>query len=322
MALTNMVVFIDNVRELVFEKLGQQIEKFNAASNNTLQLSSDGFSGDFFERSFYNSLASSRRRVDRYATNSAVNATALSQSKAVEVKVAGGFGPIIFEPSQMTWINSNPAEALNVISNSMVEAILADQLNSAIAALVAAISNQASAKNDVSATAGISQIALNATDALFGDSSMMLSARIMRGATYHKLIGQNLTNAETLFNSGTVTVVNILGKPIVVTDAPALRVAGTPNKEIVLTLVSGAMVIGNTSDLITNVETSNGKDRIETTFQGDYSFTMKMLGYSWDVANGGKSPTDAEIATGSNWDLYVTDVKHSAGVVTIGDEAK
>lgn len=322
MALANMVVFIDNVRELVFEKLGQQIEKFNAASNNTLQLSSDGFSGDFFERSFYNSLASSRRRVDRYAANSTVNATALSQSKAVEVKVAGGFGPIIFEPSQMTWINSNPAEALNVISNSMVEAILADQLNSAIAALVAAISNQASAKNDVSATAGISQIALNATDALFGDSSMMLSARIMRGATYHKLIGQNLTNAETLFNSGTVTVVNILGKPIVVTDAPALRVAGTPNKEIVLTLVSGAMVIGNTSDLITNVETSNGKDRIETTFQGDYSFTMKMLGYSWDVANGGKSPTDAEIATGSNWDLYVTDVKHSAGVATIGDEAK
>ena len=317
-----MVVFIDNVRELVFEKLGQQIEKFNAASNNTLQLSSDGFSGDFFERSFYNSLASSRRRVDRYAANSTVNATALSQSKAVEVKVAGGFGPIIFEPSQMTWINSNPAEALNVISNSMVEAILADQLNSAIAALVAAISNQASAKKDVSATAGISQIALNATDALFGDSSMMLSARIMRGATYHKLIGQNLTNAETLFNSGTVTVVNILGKPIVVTDAPALRVTGTPNKEIVLTLVSGAMVIGNTSDLITNVETSNGKDRIETTFQGDYSFTMKMLGYSWDVANGGKSPTDAEIATGSNWDLYVTDVKHSAGTVLIGDESK
>ena len=322
MALTNMVVFIDNVRELVFEKLGQQIEKFNAASNNTLQLSSDGFSGDFFERSFYNSLASSRRRVDRYAANSTVSATALSQSKAVEVKVAGGFGPIIFEPSQMTWINSNPAEALNVISNSMVEAILADQLNSAIAALVAAISNQASAKKDVSATAGISQIALNATDALFGDSSMMLSARIMRGATYHKLIGQNLTNAETLFNSGTVTVVNILGKPIVVTDAPALRVAGTPNKEIVLTLVSGAMVIGNTSDLITNVETSNGKDRIETTFQGDYSFTMKMLGYSWDVANGGKSPTDAEIATGLNWDLYVTDIKHSAGTVLIGDENK
>ncbi len=318
MALTNMQVFVDNARELVFEKLGQQIEKFNAASNNTLQLSSDGFSGDFFERSFYNSLAASRRRVDRYAANGTVSATALAQSKAVEVKVAGGFGPIIFEPSQMAWISSNPAEALNVISNSMTEAILQDQINSAIAALVAAISNQAAAKNDVSGSSAVTQIALNNTDAKFGDSSSLLVARIMRGATYHKLIGQNLVNASTLFNSGNVTVVDVLGKPVVVTDAPSLYVAGTPNKEIVLTLVSGAIVIGGTSDLITNVDTTNGKERIETTFQGDYTFTMKMLGYSWDTANGGKSPTDAEIATGTNWDLFVTDIKHSAGVITIG----
>lgn len=318
MAITNMQVFVDNARELVFEKLGQQIEKFNVASNNTLQLSSDGFSGDFFERSFYNSLAASRRRVDRYAANGAVSATALAQSKAVEVKVAGGFGPIIFEPSQMAWISSNPAEALNVISNSMTEAILQDQINSAIAALVAAISNQAAAKNDVSGSSAVTQIALNNTDAKFGDSSSLLVARIMRGATYHKLIGQNLVNASTLFNSGNVTVVDVLGKPVVVTDAPSLYVAGTPNKEIVLTLVSGAIVIGGTSDLITNVDTTNGKERIETTFQGDYTFTMKMLGYSWDTANGGKSPTDAEIATGTNWDLFVTDIKHSAGVITIG----
>ena len=318
MALTNMQVFVDNARELVFEKLGQQIEKFNAASNNTLQLSSDGFSGDFFERSFYNSLAASRRRVDRYAANSAVSATALAQSKAVEVKVAGGFGPIIFEPSQMAWISSNPAEALNVISNSMTEAILQDQINSAIAALVAAISNQAAAKNDVSGSSAVTQIALNNTDAKFGDSSSLLVARIMRGATYHKLIGQNLVNASTLFNSGNVTVVDVLGKPVVVTDAPSLYVAGTPNKEIVLTLVSGAIVIGGASDLITNVDTTNGRERIETTFQGDYTFTMKMLGYSWDTVNGGKSPTDAEIATGTNWDLFVTDIKHSAGVITIG----
>ena len=322
MATTNMVVFIDNARELVFEKLGQQIEKFNAASNNTMQLSSEGFSGDFFERSFYNSLVASQRRVDRYAANGTVSATALSQSKAVEVKVAGGFGPIVFEPAQMAWISTNEAEALNVISNSMVEAIMQDQINSAVAALVAAISNVALATNDVSATNGVNQVVLNATDALFGDSSMRLSARVMSGASYHKLIGQNLTNAETLFNQGDVTVVNILGKPIVVTDAPALTVAGTPNKEYILTLVTGAIVIGGTSDLITNVDTANGKERIETTMQADYTFTMKMLGYSWDTVNGGKSPADADIATGTNWDAFYTDVKNSAGVITIGDVAK
>lgn len=322
MGLSNMVVFINSARELTFEKLGQQINKFNQASNNTLQLTSDGFSGDFFERSFYNSLKTSLRRVDRYAINSTVTATDLSQDKAVEVKVAGGFGPVRFEPSQMTWIKTNPAEALNVISNSMVEMILSDQLNSAISALVGAISNEPLAVFDVSATSGISQSALNSTDALFGDSSSVLVARVMTGATYHKLIGQAITNENSLFSSTDVTVVNILGKPIVITDAPALRVADTPNKELVLTLVSGAIVIGNASDLIVNVDTTNGKNRIETTFQGDYSFTMKMLGYSWDTTTGGKSPSDSAIGTGTNWDRYVDDIKHSAGVITIGDEDK
>ena len=327
MALMNMEVFIDHTRELVFEKLGQNIDLFNAASNNTIRLSADGFSGDFFERSFYNSLVGSQRRVDRYADNDSVSATALAQSKAVEVKVAGGFGPIIFEPSQMAWIKANQAEALNVISNSMTEAIMADMVNTSIAALVGAISNVASVTNDVSADTGVTHIALNQTDALFGDSSKLLVTRVMRGGTYHKLIGENITNANNLFVAGDVTVVDILGKVIIVTDAPALYVAGdtangVPNKEIVLTLASGAIEIGGTSDLIVNTDTSNGKERIETTVQGDYTFTMKMLGYSWDVTNGGKSPSDAAIATGTNWDMFVTDAKHSAGVVTIGDADK
>jgi len=321
MAISNMQVFIDNARELVFEKLGQNVELFNTASNNAIRLSADGFSGDFFERSFYNSLVGSQRRVDRYAANGSVSATALAQSKAVEVKVAGGFGPIIFEPSQMAWINANEVEALNVISNSMTEAIMADMVNSAIAGLVGAISNVAAVTNDVSGSAGISHTVLNQTDALFGDSSQLLVTRVMRGATYHKLIGENIANATNLFRAGDVMVVDILGKNIVVTDATALRVAGSPNKEMVLTLASGAIEIGGASDLITNVDTSNGNERIETTVQGDYTFTMKMLGYSWDTVNGGKSPSDAAIATGTNWDMFVTDVKHSAGVISIGDEA-
>ena len=323
MALMNMEVFIDHTRELVFEKLGQNIDLFNAASNNAIRLSADGFSGDFFERSFYNSLVGSQRRVDRYAANDSVSATDLAQSKAVEVKVAGGFGPIIFEPSQMAWIKANQAEALNVISNSMTEAIMADMVNTSIAALVGAISNVAATTNDVSSGAGVSHTVLNQTDALFGDSSAMLVTRVMRGATYHKLIGENIANATNLFRAGDVMVVDILGKNIVVTDASALYIPstgdGVPNKEIVLTLASGAIEIGGTSDLIVNTDTSNGKERIETTVQGDYTFTMKMLGYSWDIVNGGKSPSDSDIATGTNWDMFVTDVKHSAGVITIGD---
>jgi hypothetical protein len=320
MALSNMQVFINNATDLSLEKLGQKIALFNGASGGTIRLTGEGFSGDFFQTSFYNSLTSAQRRVDRYATNNAQASTDLTQDKYSDVKVAGGFGPILFEPAQLSWIQSNEIEALDVISTSMAEAILSDQLNTSIASLVGAISNVAGATHDISASAGLTQGALNTSHAKFGDSSQNLIAQVMRGSTYHKLIGQNIANAQNLFTAGDVRVVDILGKPVVVTDAPALREAGTPNKEKVLSLASGAITVGDGSDLITNIETSNGKERIETTMQSDYTFTLSMLGYGWDETNGGKSPTDAELATGSNWDLFVNDIKHSAGVITISDE--
>lgn len=322
MALTNMKVFNQYLMDATAETLGQQIQKFNQASNGAIVLTSMAFEGDFFQRSFYAALHTAQRRVDRYAAQSSAAATALSQLQENSVKVAGGFGPIVFEPGQMTWIQKNEAEAIAVISGQLAEAIVADQLNSGIAAAVAAISNVAGATNDVSATAGISYAALNTAHALFGDSSMALVAQVMNGATYHKLIGANLTNTPQLFQAQNVLVVDILGKAVVVTDAPALYEAGTPNKQKVLSLASGGITVMDGSDVITNIDTRNGQTRIETTMQADYTFGLGLKGYAWDTTTGGKSPTDAELATGGNWDKVVTDIKHTAGVITIGDAAK
>ena len=322
MALTNMKVFNQYLMDATAETLGQQIQKFNQASNGAIVLTSMAFEGDFFQRSFYAALHTAQRRVDRYAAQSTAAATALSQLQENSVKVAGGFGPIVFEPGQMTWIQKNEAEAIAVISGQLAEAIVADQLNSGIAAGVAAISNVAGATNDVSATAGISYAALNTAHALFGDSSMALVAQVMNGATYHKLIGANLTNTPKLFQAQNVLVVDILGKAVVVTDAPALYEAGTPNKQKVLSLASGGITVMDGSDVITNIDTRNGQTRIETTMQADYTFGLGLKGYAWDTASGGKSPTDAELATGANWDKVVTSIKHTAGVITIGDAAK
>jgi hypothetical protein len=51
--------------------------------------------------------------------------------------------------------------------------------------------------------------------------------------------------------------------------------------------------------------------------QADYTFGLGLKGYAWDTGNGGKSPTDADLTTGSNWDKIATSVKHTAGVVTL-----
>ena len=327
MALSDMKVFNEYLKNTTVETIAQMVEKFNAASNGAIRLTPQGIDGDFLQESFWAGLHGAQRRVDRYAANGAQSATALSQKQYDAVKVAGGFGPILWEPSQLSWIQKSPEEALEVISRNLSEAIVADQLNTVIAALVAAISNQAAATNDVSATAGVTYAAINAAHAKFGDASGRLVAQVMNGVTFHDLIGKNLTNAQQLFRAGDVTIVDILGKAVIVTDSPALYSAAVatpaaPAKQRVLSLADGAGMVMDGSDLITNIETSNGKGRIETTFQADYSFGLALRGYTWDTANGGKSPTDAELATGSNWELVANSVKASAGVITIGDAAK
>jgi len=317
-----MQVFNEHVMPLAVETLAQMISKFNGASNGAIQLTTAGFTGDFAQQAMWANISAAQRRVDRYAANGTPAVTDLTQLKISSVKVAGGFGPLRYEPAQMTWLSRPTTDGLEYMSRSVAEALLADQLNTAIAALCSAIANQGVATtNDVSGSANISYTAMNAAHALFGDASGGLVAQVMNGQAYHKLIGLNLANAQNLFQSGNVLVVNVLGKPVVVTDAPALYVAGAPNKLRVLSLAEGAATVFDGSDVISNIQTSNGKDRIETTMQVDYTFGLALKGYTWDETNGGKSPTDAELATGTNWDKVATSIKATAGVITIGNAA-
>lgn len=322
MALSDMQVFNQYIMPATIETLAQMVEKFNAASRNSIRLTTEGFDGDFLQESFFAAIHSAQRRVDRYAANGSASATDLTQLKHSSVKVAGGFGPILFEPGQLTWLRKPTAEGIEVASRNFAEALMSDQLNTAIAALVAAIENNSDATNDVSGSAGLDYGALNSAHAKFGDHSGNIITNVMTGAVYHKLIGQNLTNTPQLFQAQNVQVVDILGKAVIVTDAPALSEAGTPDLQKVLGLVESAAIVHDGGDVISNIETSNGKDRIETTMQVDYTFGLGLKGYTWDEANGGKSPSDAELATGTNWDQVATSVKHTAGVVAVGDAAQ
>ena len=323
MSLSQMQVFNQYIMPATIETLGQMVDKFNAESAGAIRLTTAGFDGDFLQESFFAAIHSAQRRVDRYAAQGTPTVTDLTQLKLSAVKVAGGFGPIRFEPSQLTWLQKPTTEGIEVASRNFAEALLRDQLNSAIAALVAAISNQADATNDVTAgtNAVVTYNVINDAHAKFGDRSADIVANVMSGSMYHKLIGQNLTNSTRLFTAQGVTIVDILGKAAIVTDAPALTVTGTPGADRVLGLAAGAATVFDGNDIISNIDTSNGQTRIETTMQVDYTFGLGLKGYAWDETNGGKSPTDAELATGSNWDKVATDIKQTAGVIAIGDRS-
>lgn len=320
MSLSQMQVFNQYIMPATIETLDQMIDKFNASSNGAIRLSTAGFDGDFLQESFFAAIHSAQRRVDRYASQADAPITDLSERKHSSVKVAGGFGPIRYEPSQMTWLQRPTQQGVEVASRNFAEALLADQLNTSIMALVAAIENQSDATNDVSSASpdpSVNYKAINGAHAKFGDHSGDIVAQVMTGGMFHRLIGQNLDNDQRLFTAGNVNVVDILGRAVIVTDAPALFVP-SPARDKVLSLTEGAAVVFDSGDVISNIETVNGKTRIETTMQVDYTFGLSLKGYTWDEANGGKSPTDAEIATGSNWDLVASSIKHTAGTLTVG----
>lgn len=315
-----MVVYNEQLRSAIVTKIEQKSDLFNAASGGAIVLRNAGNMGDFTQTSYWNGVQSALRDVDAYATNSAVANTEMSQDLYSTVKRMKAFGPVAFQENDLTWIASNRTEALRVMSESMSDAIMADQINTAIGVLVASIGNVALATNDVSASAGVSQVTLNNTHALYGDASQKLVTQVMTGSVSHKILGQALENGATLFTAENVRVIDILGKTSIITDSPDLYLAGTPNKEFVLCLAAGAVTIEPNGDMTSNIETKNGTEQLETTFQAQYTENVGVMGYSWDEANGGKSPVTADLKTGSNWDIKFP-LKETAGALLIGDAA-
>lgn len=312
--LQNMQVYNEAIKQTTMELVSQNINAFNTASGGALMLSPQGFDGDFLKESQFAGVAGAFYDVDRYAAPVDVPGLDLSEIEKVSVKTAGG-AKVNMTPSDFEWLGTSEEAAILSIAKGISNGILADQLNKALVSATAAIANNADAYLDVSGSSGISHSAINNANGLFGDRSQALTTVFVNGAGRTKLIGSNLANGETLFNAGNVTVLNVLGQLVVVTDSPAFHITGTPNEGRALILQSGGVMVGNTTDIYTNLERTNGKAPIQGSYQVDYAFSIGLKGYAWDEANGGKSPVTADLGTGTNWDQYVDSVKDTAGVV-------
>lgn len=315
--LEHRTVFNEYVVPATMETFAEQVRLFNEASRGTIVLNSDNFRGDFIEQAFFDSVRSAQRRVDRYTPNVAVAPTEITDHTKSGVKVAGGFGPVVYEPSTMTWLNEPTARGIEIASRSFADALIYDQVNTSLNAVVAAILGQGTATTYGAEATELTYNTINMAHAKFGAASGLILADVMSGLQYHKFVSKNLANAPSmLFKADNVLVVDILGKAVVVVDAPGLTSATGVNRVVGLT--RGAVVASDSGDIITNVQTNNGKSRIETTFQADYTFNLSMKGYSWDQTTGGKSPMTAELETSANWEMIAESIKSTAGVVAIG----
>lgn len=313
MALSDMQVFQEEVQTNMTEVLQENVQLFNDASAGSIILGSDMFAGDFSKEAFYKRINNLVRRRDPSGTG-AVTKQTLTQDLNISVKVAAGTPPIEFTLAQFEWLTKDPVEAGVVIGEQLAQEMLKDMLDTAVNATVGAIGNQSSLVHD--GTAGTANLnALNAGSALFGDASGRIAAWLMHSKVAHDIRDLSLTNANRLFEFGTVNIFDDgFGRPMIMFDSAQSITTGTPNTYHTLGLVQGGVTI-NQSGFTDNFETKNGDENIIRTYQGEWAYSLGLKGYKWDTANGGSAPTDAALGTGTNWDKNATDDKSTAGVL-------
>jgi hypothetical protein len=316
-ALSDLAVFSEQLYSTSTEVLRQQIDLFNAASNGAIVLQSAAHQGDFNEVAFFQKISGLVRRRNAYGSG-AVSSKKLAHISDAMVKVAAGTPPVELDPGQFKWIQMNPEVAAAAMGQQLAIDTMADMLNTALTAGRVALSGQSAIIYDATADTvkTVNATALNNTAFKFGDRSGDIAVWVMHSKGMADFYGAAIANAANLFKYGTINVVSDpFGRLFVVTDAPGLVVAGTPNVYYTLGLAPGGLEVHQNNDYTDNIQTTNGDENIKRTFQAEWSYQLGIKGFTWDKTNGGKSPNDAALATATNWDKIVTDNKDLAGVL-------
>lgn len=317
--LDQLQIFQDEVYTSTTELVAQEVDKFNAASNGAIILSTAMNQGDFTKEAYYKAISGLVRRRDPYDRSSTVSAVDVDHLLKVSVKVAGGTPPINIDPDLLAWIQRSPDEFAQVISEQLAKGMLQDMLDSALGAAVAAIRNAdvAGARTIYDGSAAAASLAnLNNTAALFGDRAPLLRAWVMHSTPCHSIYGAAITNSNRLFEFGTVQVrEDGFGRPLIVTDSSSLIDSGSPGGYSTLGLQAGGIMVQQNDDFLANIQTSNGKENISRTYQAEWSYNIGLKGYQWNTSV--KAPTDAELVTETNWTKIATSVKDTAGVLLV-----
>ena len=319
MAVNDMVVFNDQVQLVATEVVAQNVQAFNQASQGAILLGSSSNIGDYVEEASYKAIASLVSRRDAYGSGT-LSTKAIQQLKDVSVKVDQTVGPVEWTAEQFRRLGKSEEEAGLIIGEQAAIGMIQDYLNVAGGALKAAVEQNAALVNDHSGTGTAKLVELNSAAGKFGDRQMNLVAWLMHSKVFTDLTNEAITNTSQLYNIGNIRVMQDgLGRVYVVSDVPELQVAGTPDKYHTLGMVPGAVMV-ETMPMITMTQPKADQENMGVIWKGESSFNIGLKGYAWDTTNGGKSPTDAELWTGTNWDQIATDVKDTAGVALISQQ--
>jgi hypothetical protein len=322
---TTFKVYNDQFRGGVIERLTQASAFFNGASQGALAMTTQSRRGDYVYESFLQSIAGLVSRRDTTVVTDAV-ALDVSMEEFISVKLNRKIGPVdqtLDSFRKVLMAAGGSEEALSFLMGSQVaKAMEVEMLNTVLRALRASLANVAEVYHDAS-DGTLESADLNTGLSKFGDAYSNVVAWVMHSKPWFDLVGYQIDPANHGDNIAGVVVQGAspatFGRPVVVTDSPALIVdEGTSSAPALryhtLGLVAGAGVAENSENEFVTYDEVTGKENIIARLQGEYAYNIGLKGFQYDVGNGGANPTDTLVGTGSNWDKIATSDKDLAGI--------
>lgn len=320
MSLAALKVFDQHLRGRFIEMLTYQIDLFNEATRGGITLINGMTEGNYVDETFWENVIMTRRRNANAET--AISDVTPEQDLITSVKVDAGTPRVVWQPSHLLRILENPELQGQIAAEHLAQQRFADMLNVGLVAFCAATAAQSELYTDFSGTEPAAASSLPTWDNLaqlqqkMGDASEKIACWVMPSASRTRLLRLNLANAVSLFTYGTVNVyTDAQGRPIIVSDHPALSIAGPPADVLVPGLVPGGIKITANNDFLSASEQVLGYEQIRYGWQAEWSFTLGLKGYTWDKTTGATSPSNAALGTAGNWDKKFASHKDLAGVL-------
>lgn len=301
------------------ETIYQEINAFNEASQGAIRLLTEMHLGDYDKETFFDLISSLVTRRDTTSVSAATD-LAPTTDEFVGVKRNYKVGPVANTLDAWRKIGRDQSSLSFVVGQQMARAVQQTMLEAALMSLEGKLDATAALEEDDTAATITSTGMIDAL-ANFGDAAGDIICWVMHSKPYFDLLKVNVTDA--IYRANGVAVMQgtpvTYGRPVIVTDSASLKetdgVSSGVDKYSTLGLTrNGATVqISEPPTVVTDLVT--GLENLVYRFQAEGAYTVALRGCEWDVTNGGANPTDANLATGTNWDTQVADNRGLPGVI-------
>ena len=313
-------VYNEQFQTELLEQIVQKIDVINGMSNNTILMGSEDFSGDYKQSTFFGRIAN---LIERRDITSDSSDTDKRMNKKEDVEVVVDFKTKVFETYENFRRNGQTIETFtSVVAEQWVQEFIKRHLNLGVSAAVqAAVNNSAMYDNSLTASKASYEALLKGQE-LFQDKYDEVGAYVMNTKAFFDLRRDNLANykIDNVAGSQIVTgMTETMGLPVIVSNIPSLSydAGGGDIKNRILALRPGAISMTERTGRLTRVDEVTSLENLGVRWASEGSVRMGLLGYAWDIANGGRSPTDAAIETGTNWDAVVDNSLTGVSVVEV-----